>query len=127
MKAKKTRILVLILAVLMLTAVLSACAGQSTLPDGTYKYNIGQTINRSPFDLGSSIFDTIMPLGVEFHVKGSVITFELSDDVSFILEHKIKGKEIILTEENGNETALSFKKKNSTMYVINGTEYNRDK
>ena len=111
---KKIKINFLI-AIVILSAFLifAACSGESTLPDGAYKFEKSQG---SPFD--------VPKLGVKFEVNGNIITVELTEELVFKYEHIIKGNEITLTDENGDEVVLAFKKDNNS-YTIDKTTYSK--
>ena len=94
-----------------------ACSKQSTLPDGTYKM---ESSSGNPFDP-----DETLPLGALFDVSGNTITVNYSKELVFSLEYEIKGKEIIMTNEDGNERVLAFEKKNNQTYIVGKTTYKR--
>jgi uncharacterized lipoprotein YehR (DUF1307 family) len=104
---------VTLIAIVIVTVV--ACSGQSTLPDGSYSFALQQEGN--PFALP--------PLGLSFEVKGNVITAVFTETVSHTYEYIISGNEITLTDINGGETVLEFRKNNNTSYNIGGTNYDR--
>jgi hypothetical protein len=106
--------IITLVAIVILTV--AACSGQSSLPDGNYSFALRQEGN--PF--------TLPPLGVSFEVTGNNITAVFTEDISYIYVYTINGNEITLTDKNGVDTVLEFRRNNNKSYNIGGTNYDRD-
>ena len=108
---------ILLAAIIIASApfLFAACSGQSTLPNGTYKF---ESSSGNPFNPGE-----FMSLGTSFSVSGNSISASLTEDIVFSYEYTINNKKITLTDENGDEIVLSFEKKNNNSYLIGETTY----
>ena len=115
---KVISILSAIFIFILASVLLTACSGESTLPDGTYTL---ESTSGSPFNPMES-----MPLGPTFEVSGNTITAYYSDSMVLNLEYSIMNKEITLIDDGGSESVVHFEKKSNNSYLIGKATYTRE-
>jgi len=108
-------IFMIVIIIIAMFSMLAACSGGSSLPDGIYEHKEGY----------------YRPLCDEFIVKGKKIIidsyFKGIRYTAYVYTYKIKGNEIMLIDEDGNEDFYSFEKKSDKTYFIDGDQYTKIK